>query len=472
MEQTIAYTTEQDEAIRQGCNLTKRIVAVTGEAGTGKTTCIKKIYDDLTNEGVSVVLCAFAAKAARRITEVTGIPAVTIHKLLEYPRPGERDEKTGEVLRTTVPRRDGSNPIAQQVVIVDEYAMVPLELHINLINALPRGGCVRMFGDMTQLPPVEKDKRIAERPSAFAVALRKFGGVTLTKVHRQKENSPVLEAVQRIAKGRMPSRHEASSLGVFATRYTDKPIDVLTDHIFEQMDAGVDFKALNTQIITSSNKSWIGTRKLSNTVQGLIHSNPVNIDLPRHKWDKDGSVRVSVGDKIVWTFNVYDMRSYPDRFRDESFQQYVEGGPDTELMNGEVGIVSELVLEEDREYQLMNEQVITLPYGSLLIDFGSRVVPIPAEILEEQSNGYLAAVDPRKNIELGYVITTHKAQGSQYDHVVYMMNKSCMFGQNRQNLYTAISRAKRDAYVITDQRSMSVAVNKPAEAWLRDYTWS
>lgn len=471
MVEAIVYTPEQEQSITEGCNLTKRITATTGEAGTGKTTCITEIHKRLTDEGISVVLCAFAAKAARRITEVTGLPAVTIHKLLEYPRPGERDEKTGEVLQTTVPRRDGSFPIDHQVVLVDEYAMIPHELHANLINALPRGGCVRMFGDMTQLPPVEKDGKLREKLSPFAVALRKFGGITLTKVHRQAENSPVLNNIQKIAKGRMPQRTDQNELGTWGIKYTGQPIDALTDHIFEHMDKGVDFKSLEAQIISPSNKSWIGTRKLSNTVQGLIHSNPVSINLPRQKWDKEGSVRVSIGDKIVWSHNVYDMRSFPDRFRDEAYQQYIEGGPDTELMNGEVGIVEELVLDEEREYMLMNEQVIRLPYQSLIVRFGNRLVPIPSEVLEEARNGYLMNVDPRKNIELGYVITTHKAQGSQYDHVVYMMNASCMFAQNRQNLYTAMSRSTTDAYCITDQRSMSMSVNKPAEAWLRDFKW-
>ena len=471
MEQSFTLTDKQQEAVAAGCNLTKRIVAVTGEAGSGKTTVIKTLCEELDAQGISYVLCAFAAKAARRITEVTGLPAMTIHKLLEYPRPGERDPKTGEVLRTTEPRRDGSNRLNERVVIVDEYAMVPRALHTNLINALASGGCVRMFGDMTQLPPVETDNRIAAERSPFAVALMKFGGITLDKVHRQVEGSPVLEAVQLIAKGRMPPRSAETEHGTFHVTFTDSPVEAITEHVFNMEDQGVDFKALDVQIITSSNKSWIGARKLSNTIQGLLCSTENTMQLPRHSWDENGKVRIGIGDKIMWSVNIYDMRTFTDRFLDEAFAQYVEGGPDTEVMNGEVGIVKQIITEDDYEYRLSNDQVIKLPPGSIIATFGHRDVPISSSILEESRAGHLVERDLRCNIELGYVVTTHKAQGSQYKHVVYVMNKSCLFAQNQQNLYTGCSRSQRDVYLITDQRSLSVAVNKPAQPWLRGFKW-
>ena len=171
------YDVEQIEAINLCCDLTKRIVAVTGEAGTGKTTIIKAVYSKLINyidthrrefkrdyiedrdkyqfnAEEYIVLVAPTGKAAKRIFEATGIPAMTIHRLLEYPTPGEIDENTGKALVASSPKRDKFNPIKQKIVLCDEYAMVSYELHRNLIDALPSGGCVRMFGDCNQLEPI------------------------------------------------------------------------------------------------------------------------------------------------------------------------------------------------------------------------------------------------------------------------------------------------------------------------------
>src|SRR5690606_29136416 len=116
-----------------------RIVPVTGVAGTGKTTIIRIVYNELREAGYSVVLCAPTGKAAKRIYEATGIPALTIHRLLEYPHPGERDEKTGKALATTDPKRNRGNPLPHDIVIADEYAMVNLEVHSNLVHALKSG---------------------------------------------------------------------------------------------------------------------------------------------------------------------------------------------------------------------------------------------------------------------------------------------------------------------------------------------
>ena len=157
----------QAEAIGACCDISRRIVPVTGAAGTGKTTILQNVYKTLKARGHQVVLCAPTGKAAKRIQEATGIRARTIHRLLEYPHPGERDEKTGKTLISTDPKRDRQNPIDFDVVLVDEYAMVSVEVHRNLIDALPHGGIIRMFGDANQLQPIESSKRLQAEPSSF-----------------------------------------------------------------------------------------------------------------------------------------------------------------------------------------------------------------------------------------------------------------------------------------------------------------
>ncbi len=165
----LQFDDSQLKAIGACCNIERRVVAITGEAGTGKTTIIQNVYETLSARGHNVVLCAPTGKAAKRITEATGIAARTLHRLLEYPHPGEVDDKTGKTLITTDPKKDRINPIEFDVVICDEYAMVNVELHRNLLDALPNGGIIRMFGDANQLQPIEtaQSKRIQQQDSSF-----------------------------------------------------------------------------------------------------------------------------------------------------------------------------------------------------------------------------------------------------------------------------------------------------------------
>src|SRR5215472_10247957 len=95
---------KQSEAVNTCCDLRARIVAVTGQAGTGKTTIMRQVYDMLVDKGYRVALAAPTGKAAKRIQEATSIPAMTIHRLLEYTHPGERDPKTGKPYGVSRPR--------------------------------------------------------------------------------------------------------------------------------------------------------------------------------------------------------------------------------------------------------------------------------------------------------------------------------------------------------------------------------
>ena len=160
---------EQQRAVELCVDRTKRLVAVTGEAGTGKTTIIKNACDELSSKGVSFALAAPTGKAARRIREATGYHASTLHKLLEYNRP-DFDDDTGEPTSVSGPNRTRSNPLEQQVIIVDEYAMVATALHRNLVSAITSTTCLRVFGDVRQLPPIENND-LADPTSPFTRCL-------------------------------------------------------------------------------------------------------------------------------------------------------------------------------------------------------------------------------------------------------------------------------------------------------------
>lgn len=425
-------------AIDRCCDMQQRIVPVTGVAGTGKTTIIREVYKTLTAAGYRVALCAPTGKAAKRIQEATGLPAMTIHRLLEYPHPGERDPKTGAAMISTVPKRDKENPISEQVVLADEYAMVNREVHRNLIDALPAGGRICMFGDVNQLKPIEEGKgALAESP--FQAALRRFDGIVLETIHRQLEGSGVALNGERILAGRVPVRKDD-----FVLRITDQPIDALMTHVMEQLDKGINFGTNAGQIISPTKRSWVGTHKLNTALQDML--NPIGMSarmkIKRHTWDEKNPVFVGVGDKVIWTQNTYDLRDEWERYYDgEPSQGYIPTPAEKMIMNGESGVIVDI----DDE-------------GGIKIDVGDRVVEVPHQMTVQDRRNNLVTIDPRRDMDLGFVITTHKAQGSEWPHIIYMLNRSTMFIQSRHNFYTAISRARLTCTVITDQPSLQNSV--------------
>lgn len=426
-------------AIDRCCDMQQRIVPITGAAGTGKTTIIREVYKKIRDAGYSVVLCAPTGKAAKRIQEATGLPAMTIHRLLEYPHPGERDEATGKPLISTVPKRDKRNPITQVVVLADEYAMVNREVHRNLIDALPASGRICMFGDVNQLKPIEQGK-LSGKPSPFETALQKFNGTVLETIHRTTEGSGIAFNGDRILRGQVPLRKPD-----FMLKVTDKPVDALIDIVMDSLQDGLDYGTNAGQIITATKKSWIGTYKLNIALQDLL--NPIGmhgrVSITRHKWDEDKPIKVGVGDKVIWTENSYDLRDEWDRFEDyeSKHPRYVPCPPEKSIMNGESGVIINI---DEQDF--------------IHIDVGDRVVEVPPVQTIENKAGKLVQIDPRRTIDLGFVITTHKAQGSEWPHVIYMLNKTTSFIQSRHNFYTAVSRARQTATVVTDQRSLQNSV--------------
>lgn len=442
----------QQSAIDMACDMKQRLVSVSGPAGSGKTTIIRKIHEYFTAAGIPVVLAAPTGKAARRIKEATGIDAVTVHKLLEYNRPGERDEKTGKPLDTTKPKRDRYNPLFERVILVDEYAMVNHELHNNLLAALPTAGCIRAFGDISQLPPIE-DYRVTKTDGTtemtpFEKLITKFPAVVLEKVYRQGEGSAILAAADKIRKGHQPPISQDES--EFYLKLTDKPIDILRLHVLKSLENGVDYRSIRNQIITPQRTSWTGTQKLNQMLKTILNPRPEqSIELKRHTWDKE-TCTVGIGDKIVCTSNNYDLRPYFERFEEWTenmipvMQSFIPCPQTKQMLNGETGIITHIY-----------------PDGGMDIDFGDRIVELPAIYQEYWSQREtIIDVAPSRDIDLAYALTTHKCQGSEFGQVCYVLNKSMQYVQSRQNFYTAVTRARNRVMVITDQQSLRISIFK------------
>jgi len=419
LEEEFELDDTQLEAIERCCNMSERIVAVTGAAGTGKTTILQNVYRRLYKQGRTVVLCAPTGKAAKRITEATGIQACTIHRLLEYPFPGERDPETGKTLVSTDPKRDRNCPVEEKVILVDEYAMVSVEVHRNLLDAIPSGGVIRVFGDANQLQPIESNKRIQAEPSSFLKMLDKFDGIRLESIHRQAAGSSIITNGQKIIKGAMPVRKDD-----FEIKITKEPVQVVLDYIQENLTQEIDYGSITNQIISPTKVGWVGTEALNASIQQLLQprSAPYKV-IQRHKWSKIEEQRLYVGDKVIFTVNNYGLL----------------------LFNGETGIVTKF--KDD---------------GGIVIDFGDKDIEVP-ESMEMQSRYGIYYTNPQKDLDLAYVITTHKAQGSEYDRVCYVMNSSRGYLLNRKNLYTAVTRAREHVAVITDAKSINLSLYRKGD---------
>jgi len=426
------FDDKQKLAVERALDVSRRIVAVTGPAGSGKTTIMRTIYEKLTENGYKAVLVAPTGKAARRIREATGAPAMTIHMLLEYTAPRDINPRTGKPYGVTMPRRSREKPIDYDTVIADEYAMVNQELHRNLLDAFPPGARLLAFGDESQLPPIESSPALAAKPTAFNDLLTRFEGVRLDRVHRQSSDSGILSNAQRVLKGSAPQR-----LPDFDMIITDRPVEVLIDSLHPDFLKALqksDFTSLRNQILTPGNKSWVGTHKLNALLQMLLMSDErETIEVPRRSYNGktyDPPIRVGIGDKVAMTKNWYDLEC-----NDGS----------NGVFNGEVGKVVDIT-----------------DLHEIVVDFEDRVCTIPPAI-QTVFNNQVRIAYPQNDLYLAYALTTHKAQGSEYRHVVYIINKSHHTLLNRKNLYTAITRAREHVTLIADTKglSLSVTVREP-----------
>lgn len=417
----------QLQAIDACCNIAQRIVAVTGKAGTGKTMLLREVASRLEAAGYTVQACAPTGKAAKRIQEATGLHAMTNHRMLGYGMPREfevEDDKTGEkkiVSVSTGPKFKVGNPMQYDTILCDEYAMVNQEINRNLIDALRRGARICMFGDVNQLKPIEEDRRLDDQPSAFQNALAKFGGITLDTIHRHDKGSGIATNAALVLQGRMPRVSDD-----FKLKQTDQPVRAVQEFITVSTEAGISYADTDHQIITCMNKSWVGTQRLNLIVQSMFwdRSRPF-LELPRYKiaGKEQPPIRVQVGSKVVYTSNVYDL----------------DGSGTSYVFNGETGIVTNIDFVE----------------GSVEIEFSDRTVMIPPIMIVVKDSGIVSEQDPRRSIDLAYVLTTHKCQGSEYKHVCYVINKSTLWGQSRRNFYTAITRARELCTVFCDPHSLA-----------------
>ena len=374
------------EAVRNG------VLVITGGPGTGKTTTLNGILQLFEDDGLKVALAAPTGRAAKRMSEVTGRPAKTIHRLLEV----EWDKHDRPQFS-----RNARNPLDAQAVILDELSMVDITLFSSFLEALPIGCRLVMVGDSDQLPPVGAGNVLHDMIASGIIPV-----VELTEVFRQAMESLIVENAHRIVKGEPPK------LGVrdkdFFFMRTDSPFiaaKTVSDLCATRLPRAYGYSPLDDiQVICPSRMGECGTNNINRVMQASL--NPPDASKPE---TTVGATVFRTGDKVMQTRNNYDIEwTGPD-------------GDGTGIFNGDIGILRKVDLRS-RMAEIM---------------FDERKAVIPFEALQE--------------LELAYAVTVHKSQGNEFPAVIMPIIGVPPRLAYRNLLYTGVTRAKKILVLVGSQ---------------------
>ncbi len=390
----INLSAKQKEAI-QSIN-SNNVVIITGGPGTGKTTIIKNVIDIYKSHGKKVVLCAPTGRAAKRMTEMTGEEAKTLHRLLEIGKIEKDNEFT--IMNYEVA------PIDADVIIVDEASMVDIYLMNYLLNGIYQGTKLILVGDTDQLPSVGPGSVLKD-----IINSERIKTIFLDEIFRQAAQSKIIVNSHRVNDGEyFLDKEEQEGLKDDFFYIKEKSQDIMLDQIISLCKGRLknfgdyDFFE-NIQILSPTKKGLLGTKELNKRLQEEL--NPSS-DEKNEK--KVGEVIFREGDRVMQVKNNYDI--YWEKGNTLSLT-YESG---TGIFNGELGKI-------------------------VKIDFLNKQIKI---LFDDEKEAWYAFSD-MDQIEHAYAITVHKAQGSEFDVVIMVVTQSSAMLLTRNLLYTGLTRAKK-----------------------------
>ncbi len=273
----------QQEAIATA--LGHKVTVLTGGPGTGKTTTLRTLLDLLDRTGHSYALASPTGRASKRLTETTGRPARTVHRLLEF-KPGE-----GFL-------RNESNPIDADLVIIDEASMLDLQLAYSLIKSIGSDSHLLLVGDVDQLPSVGPGDVLRDLIASGVPAV-----VRLETIFRQAAGSLIIRNAHRINQGQMPeTSKDATDFFMFVKEDPDETADMVVDIVSQRAPLKFGFDPLDDiQVLAPMYNGAPGVTNLNRALQAAL--NPPG----RRKQERKTPGRVlRVGDKVMQTSNDYD----------------------------------------------------------------------------------------------------------------------------------------------------------------------
>ena len=379
--QGFAYAPLQKEAIRKA--MTENCLVLTGGPGTGKTTTVNAILQLLEDQAERVALCAPTGRAAKRLSELTGRKASTIHRLLEV-------DYTGGVVSFI---HNDKNLLKCDVVILDEMSMVDVKLFQALIAALRYSCRIIMVGDADQLPSVGPGNILGEIIRSGLVPT-----VCLNEIFRQAKRSLIVENAHHIISGEPLQKGGKTDDFFFLESDGDAAQRLVCDLVTTRLPRSYGFDPIrDIQVLCPTKLGPTGTQALNVELQNLL--NPEQTGKPQLQ----SAARVfRVGDKVMQVRNNYEI-----------IWNRIGGEQGVGAYNGDIGIV-ESINTRDR---------------SMVVRMDDKRLVYPAENLNE--------------LEIAYAITVHKSQGSEFPAVILPVAQVPPRLCYRNLFYTGVTRARK-----------------------------
>lgn len=409
------YTEEQKDAIRKIVN--ESVILMTALAGSGKTTLMYPVSRIFRKNGLEFGICALSGKASLNLHEITKEDGMTIHRLLGW------NPKFGG------PTFTKKNPLKTDVVILDEVSMVGGELFYSLISAIPDGGRLIMLGDPGQLESIGLCNLISDIQNSG-----KITNVKLTKIFRQAQRSGIITDSHKVY-NQVPIippkfcgeeiHGELKDLKIIAKSSSEECLETIKRE-FKRLHFDENIPVEDILILSAKRSMGdLSGRSINREIQSMIKfedENPLKITYSDGiKYD----VLYHVGDRVIVMKNNYEVGT-PD-------------GGSTEIFNGNIGTV---VAKDNFRRQL----IVRLPQGDVIIE---------GDMLLE--------------LQLGYAISCHKAQGSGFPYVIVACDPGAYQLLTKQWLYTALSRAKKYCVLVGTDKSINQCVK--TDRVTRKSTW-
>ncbi|MCX7714159.1 MAG: ATP-dependent RecD-like DNA helicase [Clostridia bacterium] len=382
-ESSIILAPEQKDAVF--CAMKSAVMILTGGPGTGKTTTINTIIKLMKKLSLSVALAAPTGRAAKRMTEMTGLEAKTIHRLLKISF-GQNEQ---------IFEHDESNPLDADVIIVDEMSMVDISLMCALIKAIKPGARLIMSGDADQLPSVGPGNVLRDIINSKIVPV-----IRLNHIFRQAEQSLIIVNAHKINRGERPLLTQRNNNFFFLARHNANEIaETVVDLCKHRLPKSYNLDPVSDlQVLSPMKKGCTGVINLNVELQKSL--NPPSDAKQEYQY---GSLLFREGDKVMQTKNDYDL----------VWTRTSDNESGTGIFNGDMGII---------------QKIDTKNKSMTVIFDNEKIVEYEFSRLDE--------------LDLSYAITVHKSQGNEFGVVVMPVYDFAPMLMCRNLLYTAVTRAK------------------------------